>query len=54
MDPLSPCFYIIAVEHLSAALKYNPLIKGIEINNSEFLISQYADDSTLSLADGEN
>jgi hypothetical protein len=31
-----------------------PKIKGISINNSEFLISQYADDSTLSLADDEN
>jgi hypothetical protein len=38
------------VELLSAALKFNPKIKGISINNSEFLISQYADDSTLSLA----
>jgi hypothetical protein len=42
------------VELLSAALKFNPKIKGISINNSEFLISQYADHSTLSLADDEN
>ena len=42
------------MELLSAALKFNPKIKGISINNSEFLISQYADDSTLSLADDEN
>jgi hypothetical protein len=42
------------VELLSAALKFNPKIKGISINNSEFLISQYDDDSTLSLADDEN
>jgi hypothetical protein len=41
------------VEILSAALKFNPKIKGIGNNNSEFLISQYADDSTLSLADDE-
>jgi hypothetical protein len=53
-DPLSPYLFIIAVELLSAALKFNPKIKGISINNSEFLISQYADDSTLSLADVEN
>ena len=43
-DPLSPYLFIIAVELLSAALKFNPKIKGISINNSEFLISQYADD----------
>jgi hypothetical protein len=42
------------VELLSAALKDNPLIKGIEIHKSEFLISQYVDDSILSLADDEN
>lgn len=42
------------MELLSAALKFNPKIKGISIINSEFLISQYADDSTLSLADDEN
>ena len=53
-DPLSPYLFIIAVELLSAALKFNPKIKGISINNSEFLFSQYADDSTLSLADDEN
>ena len=42
------------MELLSAALKDNHLIKGIEIHKSEFLIGQYADDSTLSLADDEN
>ena len=42
------------MELLSAALNFNPKIKGISINNSEFLISQYADDSTLSLAVDEN
>jgi hypothetical protein len=36
-DPLSPYLFIIAVELLSAALKINPKIKGISINNSEFL-----------------
>ena len=42
------------MELLNAALKDNSFFKGIEINKSEFLISQYADDSTLSLADDEN
>ena len=52
--PLSPYLSIIAVELLSAALQFIPKIKGMSINNSEFLISQYADDSTLSVADDEN
>ena len=42
------------MELLSAALQFIPKIKGMSINNSEFLISQYADDSTLSVADDEN
>ena len=52
-DPLSPYLFILSVELLSAALKNNPNIKGIKINNSEYLISQYADDSTLTLEDDE-
>ena len=48
-DPLSPYLFILSVELLSAALKYDPNISGIKINNSEYLISQYADDSTLML-----
>ena len=52
-DPLSPYLFIIAVELLSAALKNNPDIRGLQINNSSYLISQYADDSTLLLSDDE-
>ena len=50
-DPLSPYLFILTVELLSAAIKFNPNIKGIKINDSEFLISLYADDSTLALGD---
>ena len=32
-------------------MKHNPNIKGIQINDSKYLLSQYADDSTLTLAD---
>ena len=52
-DPLSPYLFILCVELLSAALKAHPDIQGLVINNSEYLISQYADDSTLLFADDE-
>ena len=49
-DPLSP---YLCVQLLSAALKAHPDIQGLVINNSEYLISQYADDSTLIFGDDE-
>ena len=52
-DPLFPYLFILCVELLSAALKAHPEIQGLVINNSEYLISQYADDSTLILGDDE-
>ena len=53
-DPLSPYLFILSLELMSAALKNDPNINGVKINNSEFLLSQYADDSTLILDDDEN
>jgi hypothetical protein len=41
------------LEFLRAALKNHPDIQGIHINNSEYLISQYADDSTIILENDE-
>ena len=38
---------------MSAAMKNNLDINGIKIDNSEYLLSQYADDSTLTLDDDE-
>ena len=52
-DTLSPYLFILCVELLSAALKAHTEIQGLVINNSEYLISQYADDSTLILGDDE-
>ena len=48
-DPLAAYLFIIVLETLSAAIKFNPQIKGIEIDDTEILLSQYADDSTLAL-----
>ena len=52
-DPLSPYLFILCVELLSASLKAHPDVQGLVINNSEYLISQYADDSTLIFGDDE-
>ena len=52
-DPLSPYLFILCVELLSAALKASPDIQGLVIEDSEYLISQYADDSTLIFGDDE-
>ena len=50
-DPLSPYIFIISIELLSAAIKFDPDIKGVLLENSEYLITQYADDSALILGD---
>ena len=52
-DPISPYLFILCLEFLSAALKNHPDIQGIHINNSEYLISQYADDSAIILEDDD-
>ena len=39
---------------MSASLKNNPEIKGIKIQQSEYLVSQYADDTTLTLSDDKD
>ena len=48
-DPLSPYLFLIAVECLSAAIKFHPKINGINVDGSEYLITQLADDTTLML-----
>jgi hypothetical protein len=53
-DLLSPYLFILVVEILSAALKINPDIKGIKLDESEYLISQLADDTTIFLDGSEN
>ena len=53
-DPLSSYLFIPVLELLSAALKNNPQVSGVAINGSEYLLSQYADDSALILGDEHN
>ena len=43
--------FILVLELLSAAIKNDPEITGVKINDSEYLLRQYADDSSLILDD---
>ena len=49
--PLSPYLFILVMEILSATLKNDPTISGIQFNDSEYFASQYADDTSLTLED---
>ena len=50
-DPLSSYLFILVLELLNAVIKNDPEITGVKINDSEYLLSQYADDSSLILDD---
>ena len=52
-DPLSPYIFILCSEILAIKIRNNKKIKGININNTEFKISQYADD-TSAILDGSD
>ena len=42
-------FFVICAEFLATKIRKNKTIKGININNIEFKISQYADDTSAML-----
>ena len=48
-DPLSPYLFVICAEILATLIRRHGGIKGIKIGNVEFLISQYADDTSFIL-----
>jgi hypothetical protein len=49
--PLSALLFIFVVETLANSIRKNPRIAGIKIGNTEWKISQYADDTTFFLND---
>ena len=49
--PISPYLFIIAVEILACAIRNDTSIHGIRVDNTEFKISQLADDTSLFLKD---
>lgn len=50
---LSPFLFILSLELMSAAIKNDPNKNGLTINNSQYLLRQYADDSSLILDDDD-
>ena len=48
-DPISPCIFILCAEVLSHMKRKDKDIKDIVINNKEFKLSQYADDTQIYL-----
>lgn len=52
-DPLSPYIFLLCAEILAIKIKNNRSIKGILINNTEYLMSQYADDTSIILDGSE-
>ena len=48
-DPLSPYIFIICAEILAILIRNSDNIQGLKIDGEEFLISQYADDTTFIL-----
>ena len=52
-DPLSPYLFILCAEILALMIRKNQNIKGIKIRDTEYLVSQYADDTSLTLEPSE-
>ena len=44
---LSPYFFILCVEVLRKMLRNNKEIRGIQLNETEFKLSQYTDDTQI-------
>ena len=48
-DPISPYLFILTAQILNSLISNNPKIKGIQVKDTAFKISQFADDTTLIL-----
>ena len=53
-DPISPYIFILRAEILAIKIRNNEKIKGIKINNKDFVLTQYADDTTVILDGSED
>ena len=52
--PLSGILFVLGIELFARALKNKSCVKGIEVNNHEIKIAQYADDTTVFVRDRES
>ncbi|GFS14159.1 reverse transcriptase-like protein [Elysia marginata] len=52
-DPISPYLFLIAGEVLAHMIRQDVHVRGYKVNEMEFKISQYADDTTLFLDGSE-
>lgn len=52
-DPISPYIFILCVEILGKMVRNDKKLQGIKINNKEFRLCQYADDTQLFLDGSE-
>jgi hypothetical protein len=48
-DPISPYLFVLCAEILACKIREDVDIKGINIANTEFKVSQFADDTSLLL-----
>lgn len=48
-DPISPFLFLLCAEILAIQIRTNAEIKGIRVEGKEFVISQYADNTSLIL-----
>ena len=53
-DPISPYLFILCAEILAIKIRNNKKIKGIKINDKDFVLTQYADDTTVILDGSED
>ena len=53
-DPVSTSIFVLCAEILALLIRSNKNIKGIFINNKEYKLSQYADDTSVILDGSEN
>ena len=53
-DPISPYIYILCVEILGKMIRNDSNLQGIKINNKEFKLCQYADDTQVFLNGSKN